>query len=121
VARVLVIEPDPDIRFIVGRTLASAGHDVVETDAISAPPGGVSAGAPPDLVILGFDNDINAPPLVAQARASFPAVPLLALVTSGSAAFQAQLRAAGASRALLMPFDLDALVQEVDQLLAAPP
>jgi DNA-binding response OmpR family regulator len=121
VARVLVIEPDPDIRFIVGRTLASAGHDVVETDAISATPGGVSAGAPPDLVILGFDNDLDAPPLVAQARATFPAAPLLALVTSGAPAFQARLRAAGASRAVLMPFDLEALVREVEQLLTASP
>jgi DNA-binding response OmpR family regulator len=121
VARVLVIEPDPDIRFVVNRTLASAGHDVVEADAISAPPGGVRAAAEPDLVILGFDNDLDAPPLVAQARATFPAAPLLALVTSGAPAFQARLRAAGASRAVLMPFDLEALVREVEQLLTASP
>jgi CheY-like chemotaxis protein len=117
-ARVLLLEPDPDVRFVIRLTLAGVGHEVeAPADGDLPPPGGRDPAAPPDLLILGFEGDGEAAPFTARARADFPATPILALVTSSVFAVQAQVYAAGASRVALLPVDLDDLVREVESLL----
>lgn len=123
-ARILVIDDEPELRTMVRRALEAAGHEVVE--APDGRQGLVSFRANvPNLVV----TDILMPEkegieTIRELRAIAPEVPVLAISGGGRSAnldFLDIARDFGAMAALPKPFKPSRLIEEVNKLLATRP
>ncbi|HXH83975.1 MAG TPA: response regulator [Candidatus Tectomicrobia bacterium] len=120
-ARILVIDDDPDVREIVREALEAAGHEVREADDGD---GGLALlrQSPADLVI----TDIFMPgkeglETILDVRQEFPGIKIIAISGGGGLRTLDYLPAArefGAILAIPKPFDCDLLVAAVRDLLA---
>lgn len=110
---ILVVDDEPDLRFMIRTMLEMAGHKVVEAGHGDAALYAVHK-APPDLVV----TDIMMPvmggvELIRRLRSDPATVGIPILVVSGNSEL-----AVGADAALAKPFEREQLVQATDALLS---
>lgn len=122
-ARILVIEDNPDVRALIADALETAGHSVAQAADGEA---GLAAqrAAPADLVI----SDIIMPEkegieTIRDLKLEFPALRIIA-ITGGDSRLSASnllftARTFGADTVLTKPFSADDLLKAVDASLAA--
>jgi DNA-binding response OmpR family regulator len=118
--RILVVDDEPTIRELVAEALRDAGYEV-DTAANGADALGVLHGRVPDAIVLDLMMPkLDGSGLVGQLRrnARYSTVPVL-LVTAAYEAQEVAVRL-GAHGCLSKPFELDALVGLVDQLVGEP-
>jgi CheY-like chemotaxis protein len=121
-ARILLIEDEQPVRDLIHLVLERVGHEVVD-----APDGSVGAALfharPPDLII----TDILMPvkeglAVIREVKRDHPSTPILAMSGGSSRTDYDPLPVAemlGADRTMSKPLDLPALLQAVEELLAA--
>lgn len=111
-AKVLVIDDDPQVRSVVARLVRQEGHEVVEAEN-----GKVALrrfmGDPADLVISDiYMPEMDGIELLMRLRETFPEARLVAMSGGGAIAARHLLDAAsalGAVAVLEKPFDIDAI------------
>jgi two-component system phosphate regulon response regulator PhoB len=120
-ARVLVIDDDEDIRFLVARRLERAGHDVSEASDGTIGLALIDAGAP-DLVVLDWImpglTGIDVLERIRAVDATRPRVLMLTARTQESDV--ALAREAGADAFLTKPFTAPELLDAVGAALPSP-
>ena len=120
--RILLVDDDPDVRSSVGQTLAIAGYEVVEAangaEALSRwleLNGG-------DLVILDLlMPDKDGLEAIVELRAHSPGVPIIAMLSTGTAEgvdLLQEARSLGATETLEKPFSAHTLLALVARALA---
>jgi CheY-like chemotaxis protein len=111
-ARILVVDDEPDERFLVGRTLRRAGYDVAEAGDGAAALEAVFAWSP-DLVVTDIMMPImDGTEFIRRLRADSATSAIPILVASGDA------HLAGAADAVLTkPYEDDRLVEIARMLL----
>jgi CheY-like chemotaxis protein len=118
-AKILIIDDDPQIRRLIGRILSGEGHDVAAaengTDGLRR-----FRAERPDLVI----SDILMPEkegieTIIEIRREAPSIPILAISGDSGGGFLGFATKLGASRALPKPFRNTELIEVVKQLLGA--
>ena len=125
-ARILVIDDDDDVRSVVGRILASAGHTVAEADSGRAAIAAADAAAtvePFDLVL----TDVMMPGMdgaaVLSAFARRVPRPKLVVMTAGSAKlgvdFLSIAPSLGADAAIAKPFRAKQIIALISATLSA--
>lgn len=123
-ARILVVEDDPQVRRMLRFTLMRAGHEVAEA-ANGAEGLRLCDEAAPDLIV----TDIIMPEMegletIKRLHDQRPALPVIAISGGGQVAPQGYLdlaRKLGAREAFTKPVDRDALLEAVNRLLAEAP
>ena len=118
----LLIDDDPETRFLVEYVLSAAGMRVTGVAGASDALAALRAGADFDGVLLdveleGERGDVLLPRL----RAAGLAVPVVFLTGHGDAQSVAGLRAAGGADVIAKPFDAERLVPRVRALFGASP
>ena len=116
--RVLIADDSDVVRMALAKTLQDAGHQVVETangqEALA-----VAQQQNFDLVITDMKMPkMDGYELIAELRQlkSYQAIPILSLTNLNTAAFLAQLKAAGADGWVQKPFGKDSLLHTLDKL-----
>lgn len=122
-ARILLVEDEQDTRRLIGEALRDSGMTVVETAdgraalrVLHEP--GANAEGPPDFLLadIGLPGGLNGRQLGDAARQLLPDLPVL-LITGYAGAVTSSDLPAGV-QVLSKPFDLDALVARVQEMLA---
>ena len=122
-ARILLVEDEQDTRRLVGEALRDSGMTVVEAAdggaalrVLHEP--GADAKGPPDFLLadIGLPGGLNGRQLCDAARQLLPELPVL-LITGYAGAVTSSDLPAGV-QVLSKPFDLDALVARVQEMLA---
>jgi CheY-like chemotaxis protein len=119
-ARILVIDDDPPLRFVLADALGRAGHEVLLAEdgrqGIE-----VFRAAPADVIV----TDLIMPgqeglETIMQLRHEFPKVPIIAMSGGmvNSALYLDMARRFGAQHALAKPFTADDLLRAIDKVLA---
>lgn len=111
-SRILIVDDEPNMRFLVRVTLERAGHVVLEAHHGAAALELVGE-APPDLVITDLMMPVMGGRALIDRLRSNPAtasIPIIVLSANGS------LQVGDADRALNKPFDLDELLANVRTL-----
>jgi DNA-binding response OmpR family regulator len=121
VARILVIDDDPDIRGLLETALSLSGHDVIcAADGVEAL--ALHRATPADIVIVDiFMPEKEGIETIIELRQEWPALPIIAMSgggTSGNRNFLAQALQLGATRAVQKPFDYTEVLAMVTELLA---
>jgi DNA-binding response OmpR family regulator len=116
--RVLVVEDDSDVRFLVSATLQEHGFQVDEAEnglvALEA-----VGRARPNVILLDMRMPImNGWTFVSELRKRWGRTPPLVVMTAATDARE-RAREVAADAWLAKPFELDALVDTVDGVLAA--
>lgn len=121
-ARILVVDDEPELRSILREALEIAGHEVtVAADGFSAIR--AQRQQPADLII----TDIFMPgkegiETIMEIRKDFPNVKIIVMSGGGRYKHFEYLQAAeqlGATRSISKPFDLPAILRMVDETLAS--
>jgi len=120
VARVLVIDDEPDVRAVMRRFLGAAGHDVREASDGAAALGALAA-QPADVVI----TDLYMPGMdgieLARELRKLPTRPAVIAVSGGGFGRQADVldvaATLGAAATLPKPFTREQLLGAVDRVL----
>lgn len=120
-ARILVIDDDPDIRALLETALQVDGHDVVLAadghDGLAR-----QRAEPSDLAIVDiFMPDKEGIETIIELRQEFPRLPIIAISgggRTGNTSFLAQALHLGATRAVAKPFDYRVLLSIVAEVLA---
>ena len=109
---VLVVDDEPDLRFLIRRILERAGHDVVEASHGAAALEAVKL-SPPELVVTDMMMPVmNGLELIALLRANPDTAAIPILVVSAEAQ-----RAVDADAVLRKPFEPNALTDMANALL----
>jgi CheY-like chemotaxis protein len=120
-ARVLVIDDEPDVRWLIRMSLERAGHEVlVAEDGLR----GVALAQKqrPEIIVLDLMMPVMDGYAVLAELAKDPrtvGVPVVVLSARAIPDEAERATSAGARRFLEKPFDPDALTEELDALLAA--
>ncbi len=120
-ARILAVDDSPSMRQMVGVTLESAGHEVLQASDGQEALDLARDRPPVDLVI----TDVNMPrldgiALVRQLRLlpHYRGVPLLVLTTEASSEKKLEGKAAGATGWVVKPFSPESLLATVSKVIA---
>jgi len=119
-ARVLVIDDDPDTRDVLGVFLAHLGY----TPALAA--GGregleLAVAERPDVVVLDvMMPDVNGLDVLARLRTLQPSLPVIMTTASADPEVARTALRLGAFRYLRKPVDLDGLDRVIDEAVKAP-
>ena len=120
VPRILITDDDADVRSVLVRLMAGAGYEVLEA-ADGRGCLDVLRTTPVDLVILDiYMPEVDGIAVIAQAHREFAHVRILAISGGGSVPRERTLEIAqrlGATRTLTKPFDRDALLALVRELV----
>lgn len=117
--RVLVIEADPDLLDLLRVILEHTGYDVIAAQALAAAQHLLARGPPPTRIVLGLSPPRSrALATLHAAKALWPTVPLLALVTDAAPTFEAACYWAGARGVLLVPVQVPTFTAMVEELPA---
>lgn len=117
VSSILIVDDEKNMRFVVGRALASAGHQVSEAasgeEALKA-----FEQSLPDLVILdqrmpGMDGITT----LTEIKKQHPDLPVIMLTAHGNVESAVQAMKAGATDYLTKPFDVEELKLAVEKAL----
>jgi DNA-binding NtrC family response regulator len=114
---ILIADDEKNMRFVVGRALRSAGHDVREAssgkEALAA-----LAGQAADLVILDQRMpEMDGLTALSHIIEDFPQTPVIMLTAHGSVGDAVTAMKAGAADYLTKPFDVEELKLAVDKAL----
>ena len=111
--RVLLIDDDPEIRFLAGYVLEHAGH--VVTTAESGRDGlRLAAASAFDVVLLDHRlGDMDGDVVLAALLSASPDRPVVFLTGRNDAVTVAELREAGAADVITKPFDPESLAARV--------
>ena len=120
-ARILVIDDDPDIRALLETALSLTGHEVISAaDGVEAL--ARHRATPADIVIVDiFMPEKEGIETIIELRQESPTLPIIAMSgggTSGNRNFLAQAVQLGASRAVQKPFDYTEVLAMVTELLS---
>ena len=118
-ARILVVDDDPDVLNLVVFRLRRHGHDVMSGDSGADALAVVAERGRPDLAVL----DVNMPgmsgfDLLPKAKAARPGLPVIMVTAYGDADTRRRALESGAADLLPKPIDFAALRAEVDRRLA---
>ncbi len=121
-ARILLIEDNPQNRYLASFLLERRGHEIIEAN--TGPQGlTLAAAVHPDLILL----DIQLPGMdghaVARALKADPylrAIPIVAVTSYAMAGDREKCIAAGAEGYIEKPINPDSFVAEVEQFLRPP-
>jgi DNA-binding response OmpR family regulator len=122
-AKILIIDDDPQMRRMMNRVLTAAGHEVIEAEdgriGLAQFIAHRSALVVTDIVMPGKEGVET----IRDLRRQAPGVPVLAISGSGYESYLEMARMFGATAALTKPFHGAALIAAVNGLLApaAPP
>ncbi len=119
-AKILLVDDDEYVRFILSRYLKKAGHSAIEfasgrgvNDAIKS--------ESPDLLLTDIVMpDVEGMEVILNARAEHPGLPIIAISGGGNFNQQGYLETAlalGANAALEKPINETKLLELIDQLL----
>ncbi len=115
-ARILVIDDDPTVREVLRKTIAGAGHEVIEA------PGG-QAGIdlyrrnPADLVITDlFMPEIDGLTVIEEIRKHDPSAKIISM-TAGEGDDCALAKELGAERTFVKPFSISDILRTLEELL----
>lgn len=119
-ARILVVDDEPDIRALLEMTLRLGGHEVVPAadgnEALAR-----QRETPADLVLVDiFMPEKEGIETIIELRQSFPRLPIIAMSgggRTGNQGFLAQALHLGANRAIAKPFDPRMILTLVDEVL----
>jgi len=115
--RVLIVDDEKNMRWVLGQALSSDGFDVVEAvDGNSALDS--IAEQEPDVMVL--DHRMPAPDgmeVLRKVRAKGMSFPIIMLTAHGNVALAVEAMKAGASEYLTKPFDLEELKLAIDKAL----
>lgn len=116
--KILVVDDDLDIRLLLKAVLSEQGYDVTATG------NGVEAFQdvllhPPDLVILDLMMPIMGGVDFAERLAKSDVARPAVLVISGSGGAEQTARALGVARVLKKPFELQALLDNVQEMVGS--
>lgn len=112
--RILLVDDDPEIRFLAAFVLEQAGHEVTSADCGAA---GIELGTGGDFEIVLLDfrlGDMAGDEVLRALRERRPALPVVFLTGRGDAATAARLVALGAAGVITKPFDPEALTARVE-------
>ena len=114
--RVLVVDDEPLIRWSVSETLGAAGHAVIEAGDATSALRLLTAGPPPDVVLLDFrlpdSHDLT---LLADVRRLAPSAAVVMMTAFGDENIADSAEALGALRVIDKPVDM----RELDTLVRA--
>jgi DNA-binding response OmpR family regulator len=113
-ARVLVVDPEPLIRWSICVALAAAGFDADSAATVEEARQVAAAGEPPRVVVLDVHPDGEPQPLIDEIRAFSPGSRFLAMSTARQTT--ETLRRFGVVQVVEKPFDLTTLVSLVTEL-----
>ncbi|MCX8007778.1 MAG: sigma-54 dependent transcriptional regulator [Coriobacteriia bacterium] len=115
--RVLIVDDEKNMRWVLGEALRSAGYETVEAadgkEALAA-----VADAPPDLMVL--DHKMPAPDgmeVLKRVRAKGLTFPIIMLTAHGNVQTAVEAMKAGATEYLTKPFDLEELKLVIEKAL----
>lgn len=119
-ARILVVDDEPDIRALLEIALKLDGHDVVLAgDGVEGLR--CQRDAPADLAIVDiFMPEKEGIETIMEMRQEFPRLPIIAMSgggRSGNTSFLAQALHLGATRAIAKPFDHRVMLEVVHEVL----
>ena len=120
-ARVLIVDDDPDLRGLLETVFESAGHEVILA------PGGWNAlerieAIAPDLIVLDISlGDIEGMAVLRRVHANpiFRALPVVMMSAHNTDATRAEALSLGAAAFMGKPVDVEQLLQIVDALTHA--
>jgi CheY-like chemotaxis protein len=120
-ARVLVIDDEPDVRWLLRLSLERVGHEVIlAEDGLRGV--AMAQRQRPDAIVLDLMMPVMDGYGVLEALAKdarTAALPVLVLTAKAIPEEEARVTGAGAKRFLTKPFDPDDLASEVERLLDA--
>jgi len=120
-ARILVIDDDPDIRALLSTYFQGNGHQVFQAED-GAHGIGMAAQRRPDVVILDIDMPVldgHSTLHVMKNDPTMSAIPIVVLTSHSNDQTRERLKRAGCAGFLGKPFDLGRLNQTVTQSLKA--
>lgn len=121
---ILLVDDDPEIRFLAGFVLEQAGHRVTAAETGAR---GIELGSEGgfDLVLLDYRlGDMNGDAVLGALRERHPGLPVAFLTGRDDDATVGRLKAMGAAAVITKPFDPEALAEQLVTALrgtAAPP
>ena len=117
--RVLVADDDPGIRNLLQAVLKEEGLEVTTVGDGAGVLAELEDGTPPDLIILDMQMPLmDGREAFREMRARGYHIPVLVLTAFGASAATREL---GAEGAMGKPFDIEALVQLVEDLIGSQP
>jgi DNA-binding NtrC family response regulator len=119
-ARVLVVDDEALIRWSLNERLSSAGYEVQEAGDGASALRYFREGAPPiDIVVLDMKlPDTDGVDLLKQVKRLCPTCRVIVMTAFGTPENIVDARKSGAYAVLAKPFDLDKMLQAVEQALA---
>ncbi|GGQ73273.1 response regulator transcription factor [Couchioplanes azureus] len=119
-ARLLVVDNEPDICALIARHLVRAGHEVLYAHDAATALAEVALHGPPDAAVLDVDMPgVDGFELLERLRAAYPRLPALFLTVLWGAEVQTRTADYDA-RYVAKPFTPAALCDAVADLLARP-
>jgi two-component system OmpR family response regulator len=116
-ARLLVVEDEPDLRDLIDQRIRSAGHQVTALASATAALEAVDQDGPPDAAVLDVDlPGMNGLELLAALRQRKPGMPGLFITVLWSGELLATMKASG-DPYLNKPFTAPELRTALDELL----
>ena len=118
-ARILVVDDDPDIRFVARLALKRGAHDVTVAESGPAALAHLDSGAPCDLVLCDrMMPEMSGMQTLAEVRRRRSDLPFVFLTAKAQKDEIEEGLRMGASRYLTKPFEPAELLGEVNRILA---
>jgi CheY-like chemotaxis protein len=118
-ARILIVDDDPDIRFVARLALKRGGHELTLAEGGSAALLHLDSGAPCDLVLCDWMMpDMSGMETLAQVRRRRLDLPFVFLTAKAQKDEIDEGLKMGATRYLTKPFEPKELLDEVNRILA---
>jgi CheY-like chemotaxis protein len=119
VARILVVDDDPDIRFVARLALKRAAHEVTVADSGRAALAHLDSGAPCDLILCDrMMPEMSGLETLAEVRRRRSELPFVFLTAKAQKEEIDQGLRMGAQRYLTKPFEPAELLGEINRILA---
>ena len=118
-AKILIIDDDPQMRRMIARTLTAEHHEVIEAKDGSAGLKQFITHRPALVITDLMMPDKEGIETIRELRHAAPDMPILAISGGGFASYLEMANALGANAALAKPFLGAALIEVINRLLAS--